>query len=141
MARKVFLSFTGMLQSMRDGEVSDEDLTHGLFYFGCARVHVMGRDPGKLHEVNNAFPTDTEQGRETCLKLQQALVTAEAEGRVAWRPPMGCNSQEQLSKLLVANDAQPLNPNLPPVYELSFIVIAIDRANNKDGQVMLEPVY
>lgn len=141
--RKVFLSFLGTLRLMRDGQVSNDDLASGLFYFGFARVLVMEVDPEELEEVSRIFRKEPGRGQKTLIRLRQALVIAETEGRAAWRIKGGAPevSQKKLSDLLVANDAQPLNPNLPPVYESSFIATAIDRVNNKDGQVRLEVVY
>jgi hypothetical protein len=141
MTRKVFLSLMGTLRLMQDGEVSDDDLAHGLFYLGCTRTYVLETNPEKLQEIQGLFATDLEKGLEVHTKLQQALLTAEAEGRAVWRPSHKGNTQEQLNGLLVANGAQPLNSNLPPVYEHDFIAIAIDRVNNKDGRLLLEPVY
>ncbi len=134
---KVFLSFTATLMAVRDGEVSDKDLEGGLFCLDRSRPYLFGKEVPR--EVHGVFARNLGRGDEVFSRFRKAVVKAEKAGRVAW-PADGEPRREAVSKLLSANGARPLNPNLPPVHALKFIATAIEGAN-RNSRVRIEPIY
>lgn len=101
---KLFISFTGTMYALRSGRVNGDDLSTGLFVFGCARDHAItpGAHGEYVEEVVIERPDLHEQ-------LVAALVKAEAEGRVRWRSlEAGNASFELVSDLLTSNGYKPL---------------------------------
>ena len=107
-APKLTISFSGLLFRIARGEVALEEVRDGLFYFGCARKRVFEYDETGGTEVQNAFRHDEETGLDILCQLQDLLLHAEAEGRVAWRESRDHNTYEQLNALLEANGVEPL---------------------------------
>ncbi len=93
----LFVSLTGLLKWITRNPAEMHLLQNGLFYFGCAREAVFDFDPAMLdkHIWRIAL-------------VRRALLSAEAEGRVAWRTADGRCSFEQLNELLQHNNLQPL---------------------------------
>ena len=102
---KLFISFTGTLQALSGGIVSVDDLNEGLFVFGCTRNHAL--NPGAAGEhVESVVREHPELHRALC----DALLLAEAAGRVRWRTlEQGNASFELVDELLVANGYKKLN--------------------------------
>ena len=99
--RKLFVSFTALLRHLKDGSVVQNDLNHGLFYFGCTRSYVF--DDIQPKEVEWFFRDDMEAGAAALAQVRGAIVLAEAEGRCIWREAHEMNSYEALNDLLVKN--------------------------------------
>lgn len=77
---KLFLSFTRTLHLMRDGRVVDEDLSNGLFIFGCAREHAYTAGAG-----GEFVESIVKENPDLYRKLMAYVSEAEADGRVSWR--------------------------------------------------------
>jgi hypothetical protein len=79
---KLFCSYTSLLRLIKGGDIQDCDLEKALFAFGplfafgCVREFVM-RDR-QASELDDDYSART--------KIQQAVLYAEEEGRVLWRP-------------------------------------------------------
>lgn len=101
--RKLFLSFTGTLYGLASGEITQEDLASGLFYFGCARTHAFKPWEGMTNEILWAFKDDQERGQAAHTQLVATLQRGEEEGRVIWREPDAQYSYEDLGILLGRN--------------------------------------
>lgn len=80
--KKIFLSFTSLLSLLGSGKVTAQDLSEGLFFFGCTRRHAY--EPGAQGESDERT---FHNGRYASAHpvLVSALRQAENEGRVAWR--------------------------------------------------------
>lgn len=99
---KLFCSFTGLYNLLDSGQVSFDDLRQetSLFFFGCAREHVLGSLP-KIKEIQNDLfqePSDIvcnewlvwheeklERNYLWAAEFQKILLQAEKENRVSWR--------------------------------------------------------
>lgn len=78
-------------------------MQHDNFYFGCARSQVFQHIEKDGKEVQQAFanhPHGERAGLIILGRLQQILLQAESEGRVAWRSPFGVSSYRQLALLV-----------------------------------------
>lgn len=101
--KKLFLSFTSLLAMVSTGRVTAQDLSEGLFFFGCTRRHAF--EPGAQGETDErTFNGGRYAGAH--LAIVKALHEAEQEGRAAWRhdPLTGqLDPWAQLDQLLLAN--------------------------------------
>ncbi|MBU0535192.1 hypothetical protein KKC62_03420 [Patescibacteria group bacterium] len=105
MAKKLLVSFTGLLYALKSGRVTTSDLDDALFCFGCTKDHALypGRH-GEGNEVEMAFSDNPKKGEETHKTIVSALKKAQKEGRVAFRTlAQGNASYELLNKLLKKN--------------------------------------
>lgn len=104
MKRVLFLSFTKLIEPLRDGSISTQDLESGLFFFGATREHVLGTLPLKS-DVNRCKSDGTCDYMHFAMyewffwnkkasyantvqfaqKLRKAIRLAEKEGRIIWR--------------------------------------------------------
>lgn len=101
--RKIFLSYSGILIGLRNGQIVMDDLEGGLFYFGCCKSAVT--DDSDLPYPIHSFHSQEE--REELMKLipqvRQIVFAAESDGRADYRKPIAPNSWEELNALLVRN--------------------------------------
>jgi hypothetical protein len=102
MKRKLFLSFSGLVRNIRDGQVTQEDLDNGLFYFGCSRGHVIQpfNRLGVGDDVTPAFKGDSVRAHKVHEQILKAVLSAEAEGRAMFRLAVGFTSYRDLNILL-----------------------------------------
>ncbi|KKU48815.1 hypothetical protein A3E96_03705 [Candidatus Uhrbacteria bacterium RIFCSPHIGHO2_12_FULL_46_13] len=101
--RKLFVSFTGLLQEMVNGRVTKEDLADGIFSFGCMREHALRPWEDETNEVEwIARDVGDERAKEIHAQIVEALWVAEAHGRAQYRTDES-NSYEKLNVLIVAN--------------------------------------
>jgi hypothetical protein len=100
----LFVSYTGALTGLVQGRVAPTDLQAGLFYFGCSREAF-------LYGVLPCGPSleDVRDASLAYLKLEHAVLTAEAEGRLQWRLERGKPSYTQLNQLLAQNGLKALS--------------------------------
>jgi hypothetical protein len=133
MSIPVILSFTAALDFIAADKLTQEQLEKAVFALGCGPgwprqpLDTIVRQHGHYQHNHIAQPT---------LNLFcQSLDKAEADGRVVWRREFnsGGTVHGELSKSLVRAGLEPLNPNLPPIVENTFLKTAIERVNNKDG--------
>ncbi len=110
--QKLFVSFTSLLRLVSQGEVNDQDLDTGLFFFGCWREHAL--NPGAAGEADERT---WHGGRyaDAHPRIVQALLKAESEGRAQWH-----NAAQRteggwtlLDRLLVDNGYSSLQAELP----------------------------
>lgn len=124
---KLFLSFSGTLDKLKAGENSDQDLSQGLFLFGCRRSHFFSY-------CKDRPPTPE------YIRLRNAIVRAEVGHRVEWglggsnRPP------ERASELLIRHGLKPLDSKSVPCGKSRFISAAIEQANTAHGTRAVECV-
>lgn len=78
--RKLFVSFTSLLQLVSARQVSPEDLANGLFFFGCWREHAI--NPGGAGETDTRESNPAYSGAHAIIRT--AVLRAGVEGRVAW---------------------------------------------------------
>lgn len=104
--RKLFVSFTSLLYQFKRKQVTPSDLQGGLFYLGCERIHLL-EDLTANKDVELAFKIDTPEGLEEAVRaysnIQSAVLTAEDEGRAAFRAKNGHSSFLHLNSLLEKN--------------------------------------
>ena len=117
--RKLFPSFNRLLALVRDGEITEEDLADGLFYFGCAReaLEFSVAQAGSNCSVSFAFGLNNYKVIDDPLKLQdamehakkvyvlirEAVFRAESEGRAVFRGLEKGPNYKQLNDLLDGN--------------------------------------
>lgn len=106
-AATLVLSWSGLLRQLYDRSLTFDELEGALFYFSCTRDHVFSDGVGDSSgEMQSYYVDDAVRCAAIYATLCQALIQAEAEGRVAWRE--GCiNSFEQLNQLLEINGLTP----------------------------------
>ncbi len=100
---RLFISFSGVLKALRSGRVTAEDLEQGLFVFGRPRDHVFS--PGSSGEYVEDVVRERPELHELLL---EALIRAEADGRVRWRSRESNTTFELVDELLTANGYKPL---------------------------------
>lgn len=109
MARKLVVSFTGLLYAIERGGITESDLDDALFYFGCTREHAM--NPGANGETNELdwavrkLDLDEAEAKRQRIHgiVTRSLEKAEKDGRAAFRALNVGNSIEQLNGLLSEN--------------------------------------
>ena len=96
---KLFLSFTALGRLFLAGKVTEQDLAEGLFFLGCARLHIFGDETHPLRlDAETVWGGDSACSElvATCHRdgldpapvvatIQAAILKAEKEGRVEWR--------------------------------------------------------
>jgi len=101
--RKLFPSFTGLMYAIVNGQVNHIDLTNGLFVFGCTRGHAI--IPGAAGEPVEDVVTKNQLVHEMVVN---AVILAEAEGRIRWRTLELHTNFDMVNDLLEANGEPPL---------------------------------
>ncbi len=111
MAKKLFVSFTGLLYALKSGRVTTSDLNDALFCFGCTKDHALNPGQhGEGNEVKMAFSSNPKQGEEVHKAVVSALKKAQKEGRVTFRTlAQGNMTYEKLNKLLKKNGFPVIN--------------------------------
>jgi hypothetical protein len=123
----LFLSFTGTLYRLKQGSLKVSDLDDGLFLFGCTREHAL--TPGANGEPIEDIVTDVPLLHQV---LVDALVAAEASGRVRWRTlEDGWPSFGMVDDLLTANGYEPLAPNPCDYSRDSYCYPAVKRRSKQ----------
>jgi hypothetical protein len=85
MKRKLFVSFSTLLNQMGGGLVGSEDLEGALFLFFCARWHGLAEVTGEHRfESHEAAFSDEGERTEAYRLLYKTFFTAEKEGRIRW---------------------------------------------------------
>lgn len=102
----LFLSFSGLLYKLDRGEVLQQELDTGLFYFGCSRKHAY--DPGASGEYNEVAQMRSPNAHRVHQQLCRALYKGEEDGRVLWRSTSQQNTYQQLNELLVKYGYEPI---------------------------------
>ncbi len=113
--RKFFISFTGTIAALVSGKVTLADLDQGLIVFGCSRGHCL--HPGAIGEsierVVRDFPDVHRQ-------LVAAVLRAEPEGRVRWRPDVQQDYEwERAVNAVLADHGYPMVLPQPPEHWLA----------------------
>ena len=107
--RKLFVSFTSLMRLVTLGQVTAEDLRHGLFFFGCWREHAL--NPGAAGEPDERTWSE---GRYAAAHptIVEAVKRAESERRAAWHngPRIVDSPWVVLDELLRDNGFSPLKP-------------------------------
>ena len=103
--KMLFVSFTALLFRIRDKQVTEEDLSQGLFFFGCSRRHAF--EPwtqGHTNELEWVTKHGDEQARVHRM-LVTAIEAAEKDGRAVWRTrdSFEQDDKEVLTEMLSAN--------------------------------------
>src|SRR5512134_1866567 len=106
--RMLFISFTGLLKAIRDEKIRPSDLRDGLFYFGCAREHLL--EPTVETEAVDIFRHDFHAAFKAHLDIFREFIRAEGERRATSRSARQRPSFEQLNWLLIHNGY----PAIPP---------------------------
>lgn len=145
--RKLFLSFSGLLQAIYDDKITREDLGQGLFFFFCSPKHVF--DTGNGGEGNEAeiiFKNCPQEGKKALDRIRAAVGKAMEENRARWlindlRKIAIAIKTERLAKyayfllneLLAANDYPrlPINTLDAGKYDRKEIARAIKKAGIK----------
>ena len=98
----VFGSFSNLLGLIARGLVTEEQLRHGLFVFGCRRIHAYQPGTGEVDERTWVRPPLDGHAAHTVLVA--ALKAADEDGRATWWRdawPEGCrDAGEALDDLL-----------------------------------------
>lgn len=103
--RKLFLSFGGLASSLRDGQLTQDDLDHGLYCFTRPPEYIRNPRPGShLSELDWVFGTDQIAAVLVHSTIVQTIERASRDNRVAFCPYRESDSWEQLRQLLRAND-------------------------------------
>ena len=93
----IFPSFTSALFGLQRGEVTQEQLDTGLFFFGCSRGHAA--NPGALGEYSELRSVVRNVGEEKANEIHQqlwaAIVKAESEDRAVWSATSHCQDRWQ----------------------------------------------
>ena len=84
----LFLSYSGLLEVVRSGVVSIDNLDGAMFFFGCTREQMLAGD-------------DTD---DVYRSVRLVIDKAEADGRVVWRKPRQMAAWGQLNAMLSARD-------------------------------------
>lgn len=93
--QRIFLSFSGLLQLLHEGEITERDLEGAqLFYFGCTQGYPELRSGTEVEWYE-------EEGPVLQAVIVRALEIAESEGRTAWRTVGNVCTYAQLNELLV----------------------------------------
>ena len=105
MAKKLFVSFTGLLYALKSGRVSTSDLDDALFAFGCTKDHALNPGQhGEANEVEWAFRDNPKDGKKVHATVVAALKKAQKQGRVVYRTlAQGNMTYEMLNGLLTKN--------------------------------------
>lgn len=132
----VLLSFTGTLDSVSSGELSDADLDQAIYCYGCGRT-LLTRPTAEIINVHRAYIKNVLTA-EVVRKVCEKTLLAEKEGRMVWRRDFAQTPEKGLAKLsevLKKAGVEELNPNLPPPIfnDSRGLKIAIERVNNKNG--------
>lgn len=103
MSRTLFVSFTSALYNLQRGTATEADLATGLFAFGCTREHALHPGDGGeyVEDVVHERP-------DLHALLRRAVLTAEEDGRVAWRVVGENMSYRKISDLLSRNGYGPI---------------------------------
>ena len=116
--KKLFVSYTRLLNPMKSGEVVPEDLEDSLFYLGYAHAHLDedARDHVKTglafrlrsqKDLDAGKPehegADLEGAVRVYAAIKSAVSKAKDQGRVVFRAEDGRASFEQLNALLARN--------------------------------------
>jgi hypothetical protein len=129
--RKLFLSFSGLINQLKEEKVSQEDLDQGIFYFGCTKGHVFGP-----YEETEAYSADDpDSGRLIHEQIKEAVQKAESENRAAYREYGKRNNIDQLNTLLTAQGYEALVPPAGVEYEKSLVKELI-QASKQEIQVV-----
>ena len=81
----LFLSLTTTVHKLAKGELSDDDLLRGLFYFGCLRKYIVDDELGSL-AATRWWTTSEDGARRLHARLRTTVLHAESKGRAIWRP-------------------------------------------------------
>src|SRR3989344_9309635 len=93
--RKLFLSFTGLLQQIHHGLISQDDLDRGLYFFLCSRNHVFYPDRGGWHnEAEVIFKNNPAEAEAALNRIRAAFAKALEGGKAkSWSAILGSDSQ------------------------------------------------
>ena len=108
--RKIFPSFTGLLQLLKYDRVTQDDLDNGIFCFGCVRDHCMHPEKQEDPHSNevNWLRLPPAEANAIHRRLVDAVLKAEGEGRVAWRTGQGHMSYSLINQVIVPLGYAPL---------------------------------
>lgn len=102
--RKLFLSWTGVLNALIEDRITIADLDQGLFFFSCSKSEVVK----KLSQLSDDDPYSFHVYLEE--KISQILFKAEIYDRVRWSLAQEKPAYYHLNFLLVANGYKHLDP-------------------------------
>ena len=107
--RLLSLSYRHTLVALYHGDISVNDLSTAIFYPRCTREAFFREGSAAVEFARaklNPKPHDTQMIFDV---LQDAILTAEAQGRAAWRPhEHAMSSYAMVNKLLSDNGIEPL---------------------------------
>jgi len=113
--RKLFLSFTRLLNALRDGKVSDEDLVKGLYCFDATERYVRNPWITCDNDVEHVFKNDLARGKEVHGKIVRMVEAAQREGRIDWRKFGEDHAAESVSAMFTRNGFPPFQTSLAVV--------------------------
>lgn len=96
----LFLSATATIKGIIERTVFPSQMSRGLYYFGTVRTDVMG-DKVASNIMSSFATVNAQKLAQACTVLQQALLAAEADGRVEWPPYFNYRNIEKLKALLL----------------------------------------
>ncbi len=89
-APTLFVSLKATIQRIAQGDVGEDDLVTGLFFFSGTRDFAL--DPwGHVSGIVRGYLEDNERIRAAHSRLVSALLASEERRRVSWERPLTCH--------------------------------------------------